>query len=113
MSESKPETVNEASLNEILKQPLGYVARATSPPWTAMDSLRQFLFPYRRCPDPSSALCGDTLICRVRCRLSFMDRLRLLISGHLMVESRTATEWQMGQTKTASACYVLAPGKDR
>lgn len=83
----------------------------TTPRWTWRDKLRCKLFPATPCyvpdaPDDPPEF-RDALICRVTVELSFIDRLRVLVSGRLSVETKTITENRIGRHQTASSAYPL------
>lgn len=46
----------------------------------------------------------------VRVRLSIPDRLRALVSGHLLIRCETLTEHEPGDARTASSFEVVRPG---
>ncbi len=72
------------------------------------DKLRWKLFPAKYLNTPGApATAKDVLVCRVTCCLSMMDRIRLLLSGRLMVETKTATEHEIGNHCTVSTAYPL------
>lgn len=75
-------------------------------PWTWREKLQFKLFPSRHCslPDaPASHL--DCIVVRTVVTLSLLDRLRVLWSGRLTVETKTVTEHIVGATTTASVAY--------
>lgn len=57
-------------------------------------------------PQPSYA---DALIIKSTIHLSFVDRLRALVSGKVRLETRTVTENVLGVHTTASVGYVEPP----
>ena len=68
------------------------------------------LFPARWPETPS--LCvpkADMIMTRTYWEPSIVDRLRLLVSGRLVVETRTATEHEPGQTASAAEVNVQPP----
>lgn len=72
------------------------------------DRLRRKLFPWLPCETPKApATYKDVLIMRVSCELSFADRLRVLVTGRIEIESRTVTENEIGNHETES---VARPG---
>lgn len=83
---------------------------ASSRPWTWKDKLRCRLFPWNHCDLPEApATHKDVLICRVISELSLRDRLRVLVTGRIRLESRTVTEHVIGDHKTKSAFMALPP----
>lgn len=81
-----------------------------SRPWTWKDKLRCRLFPPQHCDLPEApATHKDVLVCRVTSELSMLDRLRVLITGRIRVESRTVTENVIGNHKTKSVFAALPP----
>ncbi len=91
-------------------------AQYVNEPWTWRDRLRFKFFPSRVCelPTPPSRLpphlFEDCLVARTVVGLGWQDRLRVLVSGHLLVETRTLTEHIVGATVTSSVAYpILRP----
>lgn len=79
-------------------------------PWTWRDKLRCKLFPPQHCELPEApATHKDVLVCKVFSELSMIDRLRVLITGRIKVETRTVTENVIGDTKTNSVFSALPP----
>lgn len=79
-----------------------------APTWK--DNLRWKLFPSRHCDLPEApATYKDVLMCRTWVTLGWIDRLRMVLTGHLLVETRSVTEHKVGNSITRSACYVLPP----
>lgn len=81
-------------------------ALAYKPTW--VDRLRWKLFPIDTCDTPDIPA-KDCLIIRTECRLSLIGRLRILVSGRMQVETKTATENVVGNAVTASCCNIKAP----
>lgn len=72
--------------------------------------MRIKLFPPQHCELPEApATHKDVLICKVVSELSLIDRLRVLFSGRVRVESRTVTENVIGDHKTNSIFVALPP----
>lgn len=69
------------------------------------------LFPTRRPPDveEKDGWAPGALSTRTVCVIGRLDRLRLLISGQLVVDTRTQTDVIVNRARTVSACYVLPP----
>ncbi len=81
-----------------------------SRPWTWKDKLRCKLWPPQHCELPEApATHKDVLVCRVTSELSMLDRLRVLVTGRIRVESRTVTENVIGDHKTKSVFAALPP----
>lgn len=75
-----------------------------------LEKLGWRLFPHRHCEAPElPGPCRDCSITRVTVCLSFIDRIRLLLTGRLLVEVKTSTEHEIGESATTSAAYVDAP----
>lgn len=72
--------------------------------------MRQRLFP-ARLPEIVEMPLGfqDYMVTKITVSLSFLDRLRLLVSGTLLVDCRISTENRIGDTRTASMAYPLPP----
>lgn len=76
--------------------------------WGWKDKLRFKLFPVRNCelpPAPHSHL--DVLTVNTVVKLPFVDRIRLLVSGEMRVDTKTVTQNEIGEHVTGSSCYVL------
>lgn len=77
-------------------------------PVTWRDKLRHKLFPADHLEVPVAPITHkDVLVVRVTCELSMLDRIRLLFSGKLMVETKTVTENIIGHHVTSSLAYPL------
>lgn len=76
------------------------------PPPTLAERFRTRLFPERHISNPEMEH-RDIFVCRTSVRLSFTDRLRVLITGKVMVETRTATENEIGAHRTKSVAYPV------
>jgi hypothetical protein len=75
-------------------------------PWGWRDRLRFRLFPSQLCPLPEApATYKDCIVIRTVVVLRFPARLQLLISGRLIVETRTVTENVVGNAVSASVAY--------
>lgn len=81
--------------------------------FTWIERLGMKLFPARHCdvPEPKGRVIGngDCIVCRTGVVLGFWDRARILFSGRLTVETKTATENRVGENVTNGVCYVNAP----
>lgn len=79
-------------------------------PWTWKERLRFKLFPSRYCSVPEApATYADCVVVKTIATLGVLDRLRVLISGRLVVETKTVTEHIVGACITASVAYPDAP----
>lgn len=76
--------------------------------WTWRERLRFKLFPSRHCELPEApAAYADCIVNRVHARLDVMDRLRVLFSGHLIVETKIVTQNVVGDTISSSVVYPV------
>lgn len=74
--------------------------------WTWRDRLRFKLLPSRHCSLPEApAAYKDVLECRTFVGLSWPDRVRVLLTGVLVVHTRTVTENTIGEHVTSSVAY--------
>ena len=79
-------------------------------PITWKDRLRWKLFPANHVDLPIAPVkYKDCFNCRVTAELSFLDRVRILFSGRLVVETKTVTENEIGGHLTSSTIFPLAP----
>lgn len=77
-----------------------------APTWR--DRLRWRLFPARHCDvPPAPAAFKDCLNCVTEVQLSWRDRLRVFLTGRLVVQARIVTEEKIGRTATNSSAHVL------
>lgn len=67
------------------------------------------LFPSNHIDSPRLDNAHDCLHCHVVASFSFLDRLRILISGEVKVTVKTATENLLGAHETATGVEVLPP----
>jgi hypothetical protein len=75
-------------------------------PWTWRERLKFRLFPHRYCEVPSApATYQDCVVTKVIATLPWRDRLRVLVSGTMIIETKTVTEHTVGGTVTASVAY--------
>lgn len=76
-------------------------------PWTWKDRLRARLFPMQHCFAPEApGRFKDCISVQTITVMSWADRLRLLFTGVVVTHTRTVTENEVGDSKTASVCYV-------
>lgn len=82
-------------------------------PWTWRDRLRFRLMPTRPCRLPEApATFKDVIESRTVVGLDWLDRLRVLVTGHLMLHQRIVCENEVGATTPASVAYpIWKPGK--
>ena len=75
-------------------------------PWTWRERLRFKLYPSRYCELPEApASYEDCVVTKTVAVLSLLDRLRVLLSGRFVVETKTVTEHKVGACITASVAY--------
>ena len=71
------------------------------------------LFPQNHTDIPDSSKLPfqvkDVIVQYVECELSFIDRIRCLISGRISVVTKTSTEGVIGRNRTASGISVRPP----
>jgi hypothetical protein len=60
-------------------------------------------------PDDKVKGHGDVIVTHIMHEFSFIDRLRLLVTGCMAMEVKTATENCVGATKTNAEGYVIGP----
>lgn len=83
-------------------------------PWTWRERLRFRLFPARHCGLPvAPAAFKDCVVVQTVVVLSILDRLRVLWSGIVVVETKTVTEHIVGGTVTSSTAYPMLKGQRR
>lgn len=76
--------------------------------WSWRDRLRFKLFPSQPCSLPRApAAWKDVVVVTTVVGLSLPDRLRVLVSGMLKVQTRTVTEHIVGQSMTSSVAYPI------
>lgn len=75
-------------------------------PWTWRDRLRHRLLPTRYCSLPDApATYQDCVVIRTVASLSLIDRLRVLVTGKLTIQTKTVTEHVVGACATSSVAY--------
>jgi hypothetical protein len=75
-------------------------------PWTWRERIRFRAFPTRHCELPSAPTTfQDCVVVTTVASLSFVDRLRVLVSGKVTVQTKTVTEHIVGGTATSSVAY--------
>lgn len=67
------------------------------------------LFPARHCDIPDKPGMRDCVVTRTTADLSFIDRLRVLVSGRIEVQAKTATENVVGAHATNAEFSVRPP----
>ncbi len=75
---------------------------------TRLERLGWRFFPSRHCDIPDKVGMHDAVITVTKAELSFADRLRVLISGRVEVQSKTATENLVGSHET-NAVFIVRP----
>ncbi len=71
--------------------------------WTWREKLRAKLFPFVICHVPEAPPSfQDVIVSKSRSNLSFTDRLRVLITGKVEVETRIMTDVVIGSHRTNS-----------
>lgn len=78
------------------------------PQW--QEKLGRKLFKKHHIDMPDLPGMKDCLVSRTVAHLSFVDRLKVLISGKIEVTTNTATEHVIGKTFTNSGVSVRPPG---
>lgn len=76
---------------------------------TRLEKLGWRLFPSNHCDIPDKIGMHDCVVTITRSELSFMDRLRVLVSGRIEVQSKTATENLVGSHATNAVLIVRPP----
>lgn len=71
--------------------------------------LARWLYPREHCPHPDAEPISDVIVHDVVVCLSIQDRLRLLVSGRLAVDTRIGTEHRPGAVQGLAAAYPLPP----
>jgi len=79
---------------------------------TLLERLWRRLFParYREIPEDLEGFAPSYMITEVRIHLGWVDRLRILVSGNLRVETTTKTDVIITKMASQSTVTVLAPG---
>ena len=77
------------------------------PQW--QEKVGWMLFPRRHAEMPELVGMKDGIVHRITINLSFVDRIRFLFSGWMMVDVKTATEGKIGQHRTATVASVIPP----
>ena len=84
---------------------------AVYPKLTLWQRIRRRLFPVEICLPPTVSFeKKDMLITQIVCEVSLVPRLKFLLTGRLVVETKTVTENVIGKQACASACYVATKG---
>ena len=75
------------------------------PTWR--ERIRYRLFPHRHCFAPEApATYKDCVSIRTVTVLSWADRLRIMLTGRVVTETRTVTEHEVGNSVTNAVTYV-------
>lgn len=67
------------------------------------------LFPNVYVETPEMDGMKDVMVCRTQAHLSFIDRIRTLISGKVEITTKTVTQNVIGETVTACGVSVRPP----
>jgi hypothetical protein len=86
----------------VSEKAVGYFVIPPPPTWR--ERLLNRLWPEPAIANPRMEH-KDVFVCRTQCSFSWADRLRILLTGRLMVETRTVTENEIGQHLTNSIAY--------
>lgn len=71
--------------------------------------MRMKLFPAKHCFKPETKFDPkDCVVVHSITSLSLVDRLRCLITGVVVVTTRTSTEFEVGQAVSVSTCHIGA-----
>lgn len=71
--------------------------------WTWKDRLRARIFPFVPCDLPQApASFKDVIVTKVKSDLSVVDRIKVLITGKIEIETRVVTENMVGEHRTAA-----------
>lgn len=74
-------------------------------PWR--NWIRRSLFPGKYCDRPEVDFDSrDCIVVQSVTRLGFVDRIRCLLTGVVIVTSKTKTEHEVGRTVTNSTCHI-------
>ena len=74
---------------------------------TIWERIRWKLFPAKHCFAPEApADFKDCLTVHTLTKLTFLDRVRVLVTGVIVNTTRTATENEIGRCITASTCHI-------
>jgi hypothetical protein len=77
-------------------------------PWTWRERLRFKLFPSRHCSLPEAPVTYlDCVVSTTRAEFSFLDRLRILLTGKCVVQTKTVCQNVVGETRTSSVAYPV------
>lgn len=76
-------------------------------PRTRLQKLRDKLFPAKHCFAPEvPGEFEDCIHGQATTRLSFVDRLRVLVTGVVITQWRTVTEHKVGRAVSAAECWI-------
>lgn len=81
---------------------------------TRRQRIRAWLFPWHPCPSPLDSVPegfpigrGSVLYNSTCVHVSWLDLLRVMVTRKMIVETRTATENEVGQTHSTSVANVV------
>lgn len=78
-----------------------------TPQW--QEKIGNKLFPSVYVESPELLIQKDVVHCTTVIKFSFIDRIRILVSGEVNVVSKTATENEVGNCKTNSGVFISPP----
>ena len=84
-----------------------YMNREITPllPWR--DRLKNWLFPGKHCPSPKApSSYKDELVIRTMIKFSLLDRLKVLLTGRVVVITNTRTENEIGSHVAIAVSFV-------
>lgn len=98
-------------MNTNSESKVGVVYIAPPEPLSFMQRIGHYLFPRRYCDQPKFAgyIYPEMITIRTRVVLDWKDRIRVLVTGNLLIETRTACEHVVGNTQTQSMVEVQPP----
>lgn len=83
------------------------VCYSTTDPRTRFQKIRDKLFPSKHCFAPEAPEeFKDCIHGQATTHLSFVDRLRVLLTGVVVTQWRTVTEHKVGRTINAATCHI-------
>lgn len=89
------------------KIPGGLTAGCMENPLTFWERVRCRLFPAKHCFAPEAPTeFKDCLTAHTITKLDFVDRIRAMVTGVIVVTTRTVTENEIGRSVTNSTCHI-------
>lgn len=84
----------------------GFISNSYIDPRNSWEKFCDKIYPPKYCMLPEAPIAfKDVLVCRTGIAFSFVDRIRILLTGKVYVESRTVTEHTIGNCITSSVAY--------